>query len=544
MIALGLDFGTESVRALAVDCRTGEERAECAAAYRHGVLTERLPGSAAGLPADFALQHPGDWTESCREAIRGVMRVVRAEEIIGIGVDFTACTMLPVSRAGEPLMLREELRAEPHAWPKLWKHHGAEPEAVQVNALARERGEKFLAYYGGSVSCEWMLPKCWEILRRAPDVYREAALFIDAGDWLVHQLTGRFSRNSCAAGYKGLWSSELGFPSPEFLRALDPGLADLRDKWLQNVIAPGTRVGGVTRAFAESSGLIEGTPVSAATIDAHSGVAGMGVYREGALSLILGTSTCHLALSSELKLFDGLTAVVKDGILPGFYGYESGQPAVGDLFGWFARSFLRSEPGADPFTTLSAGAAALRPGESGLVALDWMNGNRSVLMDAGLSGAIIGLTLKTRPEEVYRALVEATALGTRRIVDSYVSGGVPIHEGVVCGGLAREDWIPKLYSDVTGLPVKVAASGQAVALGAAIFGALAAGAQGGGHGDVETAVVSMTRPPARTHEPDPTARRAYDELYAIYLRSHDFFGREEPSLMSRLRNLRKGQRHS
>lgn len=544
--ALGLDYGTESVRALVVDCESGEEVAQSVVAYRHGVISQALPAppdrdprdQTQKLPPDFALQHAGDYIEQGIAAIRETLREVDARCIVGVGVDFTACTILPIKRDGTPLMMLDGFRENPHAWVKLWKHHAAQPEADRINKLAAERNEPFLKYYSHLISSEWMLPKCWEIANHAPEVFATTDVFIDAGDWIVQQMTGQFTRNSCAAGYKGLWNAELGLPSQEFLTALDPKLSTLRSKWLTNIIAPGTAAGTITRAFAEKSGLLEGTPVSAATIDAHSGVAGMGVHHEGPFCLIMGTSTCHMALSRTLKLFNGYAGVVKDGIVPGFYGYESGQSAVGDIFGWFAKGFMNQS-----FDELSRRAAALEPAASGLIALDWHNGNRSVLMNANLTGMMMGMTLDTKPEEVYRALIEATAFGTRKIIESHINGGVMLTEIVACGGLASDPLIMQIYADVTGLPVKIAASSQAVALGAAIFGALAAEkppvSEQETAGRLETIVRRMTRPHLRVFEPQPKARAVYDRLYEIYSRIHDMFGREQPSLMKELKHLRK-----
>jgi L-ribulokinase len=527
--ALGMDFGTLSVRVLAVDCDTGEEAAEAVVPYRNGVITE-------GLPPGFALQDPDDYIDSGLEAVRKVLGRIHPQAVTAIGVDFTACTILPILRDGTPLTRLERFSSDPHAWVKLWKHHAAQPEADLVNEIARRRNEPFLKFYGGLVSSEWMLPKCLEVARHAPEVYAATDIFIDAGDWIVHKITGRFTRNSCAAGYKGLWIDGLGFPSKDFLAALDPAIRDLDEKWLKNIAAPGTSAGVVTRDFAERSGLREGTPVSAATIDAHSGVAGMGVCREGPISLIMGTSTCHMLLSKELKIFEGYAGVVKDGIIPGYYGYESGQSAVGDIFRWLADDFLRT--GLDD---ISAKAAALKPGASGLVALDWLNGNRSVLMNADLSGLVLGLTLDSRPEEVYRAWVEATAFGTRRIIDAYAAAGIPVTEGVACGGLARDPMIMQVYADVLGLSVKVAASSQAVALGAAIFGVLAADENVDGPGDRQAAVEEvmgrMTRPPAKVYHPNPEAGSVYSRLYAVYCHAHDHFGRQHPGVMKELKEI-------
>ena len=537
--ALGLDFGTESVRALVVACEGGEEAAVAVSAYPHGVITDALPGSEEPLPPDSALQHAADYRQSALEVIREVLGHVPADSICGIGVDFTACTMLPIRRDGTPLMELPAHASEPHAWVKLWKHRAAHRQAERVADLARERAEGFLQYYSGAVSPEWMLPKCWEILEESPDVYHAAELFVDAGDWIVHEMTGRFVRNACAAGYKGLWNAELGFPSEDFLTALDAKLANLNGKWLQNIACAGQRAGGIRASFAERSGLREGTPVSAATIDAHSGVPGMGVTGEGVLSIIMGTSSCHMLLSRDLHLFDGYAGVVRDGIVPGFYGYESGQAAVGDLFGWFARRFLPDE-GEAGFRRLSQEASAVAPGRSGLLALDWWGGNRSVLMDSSLTGMVLGWTLGTRPAEVYRALIEGSAFGTRTIVESYTSAGIRVEKLVVCGGLVQDPLILQIYADVTGLPVEVAASNQAVALGAAMFGALAAGSGQGGFDELPDAVSAMARAPTARHEPDREAHRVYEELYGLYRHCHDHFGRQHAGIMRRLKEIRAG----
>jgi L-ribulokinase len=525
--ALGLDFGTESVRALVVDTTNGDELAQAIVRYRHGVMSERLPHLEKRLPRDFALQSADDYRESMVQAIREVLTKVPAKCIAGIGVDFTACTILPILRDGTPLHRSGDFKDEPHAWVKLWKHHGAQEETDRINALANERAEPFLKYYADQINCEWMLPKCWEIARHAPHVYERADYFIDAGDWIVHELTGKLTRNACAAGYKGLWNAELGFPNRSFLKALDSVIEHLESKWITEIVAPGHKAGLVSRRFAEETGLIEGTPVSAATIDAHSGVPGCGVYREGPLTLVMGTSTCHMALSRELKFVKGCAGVVKDGIIPGFYGHESGQAAVGDMFGWFSRFTNRS------FEELSLGAAALRPGEAGVLALDWWSGNRTPLMNSNLTGLIAGLSLETKPEHVYRALIEATAFGTRTIAEDFRRDGVPVTELVVCGGLTQDPLILQIYADVMQLPVKVAASKQAVALGAAMFGEMAASGR-----TTEEVVVTMSAPPESTFAPNPAHKEVYDGLFKLYRQAFDEFGRAKPEWMKSLKGLR------
>ncbi len=531
--ALGLDYGTASVRALVVDCETGREVAEAVYKYPHKTITDALPGSDQKLQPEFALQCPADYTEGALSVIREVLQKVDGEEIVGIGIDFTACTVLPIQKDGTPLYDLDAFKNNPYAWVKLWKHHAAQPQADRINALAHERGEKFLEYYSGIVSSEWMLPKCWETLEKAPEVYEAADLFIEAGDWIVQQMTGSFSRNACAAGYKGLWSEELGNPSEDFLTALDPALSGFNNKLVDRIVGAGVEAGTISEAYAAQSGLKAGTPVSAAIIDAHSGVPGMGVAEAGPLCMIMGTSGCHMLPATDLHLFNGYAGVVKDGILPGLYGYESGQSAVGDIFGWFADHFSDLS-----IEALEEQAAELAPGETGLVALDWMNGNRSVLMNTHLSGTILGLTLSSTPAEVQRALIEGTAFGTKIIVDSYVDNGVPISELVACGGLSQIDIVMQIFADILELPLKTAVSGQAVALGSAIFGAVAAGSDRGGFDSVSEAVEKMTTPSTQIFLPNPDASKVYRELFAIYKRCHDFFGQEEPNLMKDLKRIK------
>ncbi|MBN2490548.1 MAG: ribulokinase [Planctomycetes bacterium] len=546
-MALGLDFGTESARALLLDIESAAEVGEGVAPYPHGVLDHNLP-TGEDLPRDWALQHPTDWTDAAARAIREALAGsgARREDLVAVGVDFTASTPLPVTAGGDPLCLQARWAREPHAWPKLWKHHGAKEEAARINALARKRAEPFLAYYGGVVGLEWLLPKAWQVLREAPAVYAAADRFLEGGDWLVWRLTGRETRNACAAGYKALWTARHGFPSPRFLAALDPELARFyRDKVQGEIVAPGRAVGAVTPLAAAQFGLPAGIPVSAAVIDAHAGVPGAGVGAPGTMVIILGTSSCHLLLSREARFFAGFAGLVADGILPGFHGYESGQAAVGDIFAWYlaqavpaaVRDAARAA-GRDLHDHLAGLAARLAPGSSGLVALDWHQGNRSVLMDGRLSGVLLGLTLQTRPEEIYRALLEATAFGTRVIVESYVAAGLPVERIVACGGLARKNpLLMQLHADILGRPIDIAASDQTVARGAAIFGALAAEPAAREPADVAAAVARLGAATERRVTPDPRAGAVYDRLYALYRRLHDHFGRDAREIMHELRAL-------
>ena len=538
--ALGLDFGTASVRAVVVETQTGAERGSAVADYAHGVIDVALPGSGVALGADWALQHPGDWVVAIEKAVPKALAAagVRKESVVGVGVDFTACTVLPVDASGTPLCLLPRWSARPHAWVKLWKHHASQPQADRINALAEKRGEAFLADYGGKTSSEWLAAKALQILDEDPEVYDAAAAIVEGGDWIVAQLSGARVRNSCGAGYKGFWSRERGFPPREFFGALDPRFAGLPDKLTGEIVPPGRRVGGLTSSMASRLGLAPGTAVGAAIIDAHSAVPAATVVQPGRMVMVMGTSTCHMLLDSRHAKVEGVGGVVRDGIVEGFSGYEAGQPAVGDIFGWFAKLV----GGADParFEALEAEAAKAPPGGHGLLALDWWNGNRSVLVDANLTGLILGMTLATTAGDVYRALIEATAFSTRRILDAFAKEKIPVAELIAVGGLAeRSPLLLQIYADVTGRPIGLAAAVNASALGAAMLGAVAAGPGKGGHGSFAGAAHAMTRLKDERVTPDPERAAAYDVLYGQWLELHDHFGRGT-DLMKRLKAVGSG----
>jgi L-ribulokinase len=541
--ALGLDFGTASVRALLVETATGRELGSAVSDYRHGVIDAELPGSGKRLPADWALQDPADWVESMEAAVRGALREggVDPRAVVGIGVDFTSCTVLPVDADGRPLCALSRFRDRPHAWAKLWKHHAAQPQADRINELATSRNEPFLADYGGRTSSEWLCAKALQILEEDPEVYEAAAAIVEGGDWTVQELSGRRVRNACGAGYKGFWSGERGFPSSDFFGALHGGLGTLPEKLSGEVVPPGRRVGGLSQEMALRLGLPAGTPVAAAIIDAHAAVPAATVVGPGRMVLVLGTSTCHMLLSDRHAPVEGIGGIVRDGIVEGWYGYEAGQPATGDIFGWFARLVGDSEAAApDRFAALEREAADLPPGSRGLLALDWWNGNRSVLVDAHLSGLIVGLTLATTRAEIYRSLIEATAFSTRRILDAFERQRIPVEELIAVGGLAaRSPLLLQVYADVTGRPIGLASTANACALGAAMLGAVAAGSSPGGHRSLVDAARAMAKLEAGRVQPRPDAAAAYDALYADWLALHDHFGRGPGrELMARLRRAR------
>ena len=514
-VALGLDFGTESVRALLVDLR-GREVGAATARYPHGQIIETLPGSREKLPPHYALQHPQDWIDSAAKAVRAALRAAKLsnETVIGIGVDFTSCTMLPALSDGTPLCLREEFAREPLAWPKLWKHHGAQAQTDRINTIARERNEKFLARYGGTIGLEWFFPKMLETLEHAPRVFEAAEVWIEGGDWFVWQLVGgeaaTLPRSTCQAGYKGMWSATEGYPSEDFLRAVHPKFGRVViDKMPGRLLAPGVAAGGLTPAMAKKLGLRAGVPVSAAIIDAHAGVPGAGAAEPGTFVMVLGTSSCHMLNSTEERFVPGVAGIVRDGILPGMVGYETGQAAVGDAFDW-----LRRLCGQRDFSALSREAAALPPGAEGVLCMDWFNGCRTPLMDGALTGAFTGLTLHHTPAHLYRALLEASACGVRWIVELLREHGVPVKKFVATGGLPHHNpLVVEVYADVLGSPIAVHPSKHGPALGAAILGALAAGA----FPSPTTAIRAMaTAKSAPVIKPNRRHRAAYDQLYREY----------------------------
>lgn len=547
--ALGLDFGTESARAALVDLQTGDEVATHVHEYADGVIDDHLPDTDIKLAHDWALQNPDDWIESLKQAVPAVLREAKAapEDIVGIGSDFTSCTMMPIDEQGQVLCQSRRWRETPHAWPKLWKHHAAQPEADKVNAVARQRKEKWLARYGGKISSEWLIPKIWQALDEAPEVYEEADRFIEGADWIVLQMTGDEKRNSCSAGYKAIWSKREGYPGSDYFKALDPRLENLVDDKLSRHIYPiGGKAGGLTAEAASWMGLRPGTPVAIGHVDAHVAVPASTVVEPAKLVMIMGTSICHMVCATEEMLVEGMCGVVEDGILPGLFGFEAGQSAVGDIFAWFVRNCVPPEyheaaesRGITLHELLEEEAATYGPGETGLLALDWWNGNRSVLVDTALSGLLIGVTLETRPAAIYHALIEATAFGTRVIIEQLRDSGVPVEEIYACGGLPEKNpLLMQIYSDVTGLTMKVARSGQASALGAAMFGALAAGSAGGGFDDLKSAAAKMTGVREKEYRPNSKAHATYSRLYNEYKALHDYFGRGANDVMKRLRALR------
>lgn len=550
--SIGIDYGTQSGRAVLVDVSDGTMIAQAVKEYTHGVMDEFLPDGTKLAP-DWALEHPQDYLEVLEVTVPAVLKEagVQKEDVIGVAIDFTACTMLPIDKEGTPLCFHEELKSNPHAWLKLWKHHAAQAQANKLNKIAEERKEEFLARYGGKISSEWMVPKIMQILDEAPEIYEQTDRFMEATDWVTMMLCGEEKRNSCTAGYKALWHKQKGYPSKEFFKALDPRLENLVEEKLSTDIYPlGLKAGELTEAAAKLTGLCEGTAVGIANVDAHVAIPAVGITEAGKMLMIIGTSTCDILLGTEEKIVPGMCGVVEDGVMPGFFGYEAGQSCVGDHFEWLVEQCIppyayeeAKKEGKGIHQYLTDQAAKLKVGESGLLALDWWNGNRSVLVDVDLTGMMLGMTLTTKPHEMYRALIEATAYGKNMIIETFEEAGVPINELYACGGISwKNKMMMQIYADVTNKPIKISASDQTPALGSAMFGAVAAGKENGGYASIFDAAKVMGKVKDEVYMPIPENVEAYKKLYAEYKRLHDYFGRGENDVMKRLKAIKADAR--
>jgi L-ribulokinase len=541
---IGVDFGTLSGRALVVRAADGEELGDAVHPYPHAVMSDELAATGEPLAPSWALQDPDDYIEVLREAVPAAVAAAGIDpaSVVGIATDFTACTVLPVAADGTPLCRIAAWRARPHAWVKLWRHHAAQPQADRITDVAAARGEDWLARYGGRISSEWEFAKALQILEEDPGVYDAMDRFVEAADWIVWQLCGVELRNACTAGYKGIYQDGR-YPGEDYLAALNPAFARFAAEKLSPALAQlGARAGSLSAQAAAWTGLPAGIAVAVGNVDAHVTAPAAGVTAAGRMVAIMGTSTCHVMVGESLAEVPGMCGVVEGGIVAGHWGYEAGQSGVGDIFAWFVENAVppayheqARALGIDVHEHLSALGAAQAVGEHGLVALDWWSGNRSVLVDHDLSGVLVGMTLATRPHEIYRALIESTAFGTRKIIDAFNGSGVPVREFIAAGGLLKNAPLMQCYADVIGQPISVIGSDQGPALGSALHAAVAAGV----HADVYSAAAAMGRLRDEVYAPDAARHKAYDELYALYGSLHDHFGRDQRSLMRALQSIRE-----
>ena len=532
--AIGLDYGTNSVRTLIVNVANGGEVATAVWTYEHG--TE---GVILSNDPNLARQHPGDYLRgfeiTVKAALTQAKRAVKGfkpADIIGIGVDTTGSTPLPVDEGGEPLAFRKQFAKDPAAMAWLWKDHTGVAEAEEITALAGKMRPQYLGKCGGTYSSEWFFSKILHCLRTSPKVFDAAYSWVEIADWIPAALTGtempsKLTVGICAAGHKAMYNDAWGgYPDAEFLGKLDPKLGKLRARLRPKAHNVSKAVGGLTPEWAKKTGLPAGIPVAVGAFDAHLGAVGAGIA-PGTLVKIIGTSTCDMMvapLASKLPDIPGLCGIVPESILPGYYGLEAGQSAVGDIFNWFVNYVQPGGPKAGSHEALTAAAAKLKPGESGLLALDWNNGNRTILVDQRLTGLLLGQTLYTRPGEIYRALIEATAFGALAIMNRFEEYGIKVQQVINCGGIAEKNpLVMQIYADVSGRPMKLSRSAQTPALGAAMAGAVVAGKFAG----FAAAQKAMSGLKAKVYQPNKQANAVYRELYALYKQLHDAFGTEQ-----------------
>lgn len=548
---VGLDFGTLSCRGVAIDSEDGRVIATAESPYRHGVIEGRMAHKDIPLPPEWYLQDPEDWLESMTTVVRGLLKNgnIPPEAVAALGTDFTSCTLIPCRKDGTPLCLEERFKDEPNAWPKLWKHHGAQIYVEEIEKKAKEHTTWLREYFGNAVSCEWAFPKILQVVRESPEVYEAADYFVEAVDWIVLKLTGRLVRTAGVLGVNSFYIGGRGYPDREFCRLLDPLMEDVSETKLAGEIGTvGQRAGTLSPEMAERLGLTTDVVVPCGHSDGAVAGCGAGITESGSIMLVMGTSTCHQMMYKDFRSFEGLCSIAEDGMIPGLYGYESGQSATGDIFGWFANALVpesyyreAERRGESILQYMGELADALAPGESGLIALDWLNGNRSILSNYDLSGLIVGLTLQTKTEEIYRALVEANIFGSKCILDNYEENGVHISKIYAVGGIAKKSpWIMQMCADVFNSEIVVPTIDNVPATGSAVCAAVALGAPVG-CADFHEASKRLFHQKPVIYSPDPTKVGKYRSLYGIYRQLHDAFGREM-DVMKELKSIRRAER--
>ena len=538
---IGIDFGTLSARAVALDLETGSEVAEAVLEYPHGVMDVQLP-CGKKLPPQYALQHPQDYLDALKAVIGGVLQKVDKQDVKALCIDFTTCTILPVDEKGTPLCFYPEFRSEPHAYVKLWKHHGAVKQAQEFDRVAYERNEPWLLNNGGTSSSESMFPKILETVQEAPAVYEKTYRYYEAVDWLSLVLTGVETHNPCMAGLKAYWDAELGYPSNDYFREVHPMLEGvIGTKVSANVGRVDSLAGYISAEGAALTGLMEGTPVAMPIGDAHASLPALNVSGDGEALLVVGTSGVLMVNAPKKAIVPGICSLVDGGVYPGMCTLEAGQAGLGDCFDWFVKNCVpgkyeteAKDRGISVHTLLQEKVSVQRPGESRLVALDWLNGNRSILKNDGLSGLILGLNLRTRPEEIYRALLEATAYGLRVILDNYEAHGVHISNICAAGGIAmKSPFLMQIYADVLNRTIVVGDSAQSGARGSALYAAVAAGE----FATIQEAAAHYACPDKGSYAPIPENVAIYEKLYQEYKLLHDHFGRGGNAVMDRLYDI-------
>lgn len=546
---IGLDYGTLSGRGVLVRCRDGEILSSAVKEYEHGVMEQLLPDGVTELADAWCLQYPGDYLAVMEEVVPRILKEsgVPKEDIIGIGIDFTSCTLLPIDEEGKPLCEKKEYEARRNAYVKLWKHHGAQKQADRINTLLKSRNMEQMPRFGGKISPEVLIPKVLETAEEDPELYRSASEILEAGDWLTRVLTDSHERSCSMASYKAWWNQEEGYVDKEFLKELHPALENFtEDKAPGSICEIGKPIGYLNQEWAEKLGLVPGTIVAPSVIDSHAGVPGSGLSNEKQVMMVVGTSSVIVGLGTYPYSEKGIYGAVKDAIVPGYYAWESGLASVGDLFGWFVDRCVPAQDLADAekkgitvHELLCKKAGKLYPGQSGVMALEWWNGNKTPFVEGNFTGALFGLNLNTKPEEIYRALIEATAFGTKEILDLYEKNGLTVEEIVASGGIAMKNSLfMQIYADVLGKKIKIAASDQAAALGSAVYAALAAGKDKGGYDSYWEAVRNMSHVKEQIYEPDKNNVQKYKKLYTLYRKFSSIMGAQGRDLLLDLRKIK------
>lgn len=538
-----------SARAVLVRISDGHTIAVSVFEYPHGVMDECIistEGKKIMLDDGWAIQSPEDYLDAVSTVIRDVLEKgeISPENVVGLGIDFTICTLMPVYADKTPLCFDPDFADNPYAYVKLWKDHSSSAYAARITELAIQREESWLPLYGGEIQSEWMLPKMWQILSESPDVYNAADRFIEAGDWITWLLTGEETRSSGVAGFKSIYV-DGEYPSREFLRTLDPRLELAPEEKLgfgkAKMLPPSSLAGYITPSAAKLTGLCEGCAVTINHADAHAALYAAKITSPAHMLMAMGTSNCTMLMSEDIRNVPGICGIVKDGFVPGLYAYEAGQCCLGDHYAWFADKLTpyeykkeADERGISPLKLLVEKMAQLVPGESGLLALDWWNGNRSILVDSDLSGLFIGMNLNTKPEEMFRAIIEATAFGCRTIIENYRDHGVPVEQIIATGGIATKDPVTmQIFADVLGQEISVSGAAHGSAVGSAICAAYASGE----YPTLSSAIEAMGSESTVVYRPHPHNSVVYNELYREYMILHDYFGREN-NVMKALRSIR------
>jgi len=546
---IGINFGAESVTALLVDVSNGNETASSNCPYANGIIRDMLPNTEIELDEGWALQHPRDYIDALKRTVPKLLKESQIEpsQVIGIGTAFVGSTLIPTTADGTPLALIEDHADEPHAWPKHCQHQAAEEKAQRLTQLAIDRFETFLDRYGGKINPDWFFPKVWEIYDDSSSIYNAADRLIEASDWIVWQLTGVESRNICAAGYKALWSKSEGFPLETFFSAMDSDLTNVVDDKMMREITPmGKQVGELTEEAAQWMNLEPGIPVATGVLSKHAAVPAATVAEPGKMAINLGDEFFHMILSNKEYRVPGMCGMVEDGVIPGLFAYEACQAGGSDHFSWFINNTVPErnikearENNLSISQLMQEKAAALKPAESGLVALDWWAGNRSILVDKELTGLILGYSLQTKPEEIYRAMLEATAFGTRKIFETFIASGVPINDIIIAGGESLSNTLLlNILANVSRTEIKIANSQNTSALGAAMYAAVAAGESRGGYSTIQDASKKMAHLSSKSYIPNNNDKKTYNRLYSEYTLLHDYFGYGHNNAMKRLNNLR------